>query len=71
MNLLEEASVIVAEHMDDILQCFKGDDSKITVLVRQPGLPERDFCMSNDDLAEVAAMVERRRAAGMNVTGSE
>lgn len=35
---------------------------KLTVLVRTPGNPTYDFMMTDDDLAEVSAMVERRRA---------
>ncbi|MDT6941912.1 hypothetical protein RI570_17555 [Brucella pseudogrignonensis] len=57
---LEDATHITAGAMDQILACFKSG-SKITVLVRTPGLPDRDFCMTDDNLSEVAEMIERRR----------
>ncbi len=59
---LEDATYITAEAMDAILKCFKSG-SKITVLVRTPGFPDRDFCMTDDSLPEVAQMIERRRQA--------
>jgi hypothetical protein len=59
---LQRAGEHVAHHMDKILEAFKAP-VKITVLVRSPGFPEQDFCMTDDDLAEVAEMVERRREA--------
>lgn len=71
MTDLDHVSQLVAEHMDEILALFKPG-KKITVLVRSPDNPEGDFCLSNDDLTEVAAMVARRLAAGaaiMEVTG--
>ncbi|MBK0024145.1 hypothetical protein IAE29_21935 [Ochrobactrum sp. S46] len=46
--------------MDEILSCFKPD-SKITVLVRSPRKPNSDFCLTNDELPEVAEMIKRRR----------
>lgn len=57
---LEDAKHITADAMDTILSCFKSG-SKITVLVRTPGFPERDFCMTDDSLSEVTAMIERRQ----------
>lgn len=59
---LQAAKESIAPLLDEILEHFKKP-AKITVLIRRPGLPEQDFCMTDDDLAEVAAMVERRRAA--------
>lgn len=60
---LDEATEVAAGAMDNILQCFKPG-MKITVLVRNPDNPEGDFCLTDDDMAEVALMVERRRAKG-------
>lgn len=62
MSRIEEVGYLIADHMDEILALFKPG-AKITVLVRAPGYPERDLCMTSDELPEVAAMIERRRAA--------
>lgn len=51
----------VQDNMDDILTNFKAG-AKITVLVRTPGKPTADFCLTSDTLDEVAAMIERRKA---------
>jgi hypothetical protein len=59
---LEEVGEMVADHMDTIHTYFKPG-VKVTVMVRVPGFPERDFMMTADDLTEVAAMVARRAAA--------
>lgn len=59
---LEDAKNITAGAMDTILGCFKSG-SKITVLVRTPGFPERDFCMTDDSFPEVIAMIARRQRA--------
>lgn len=48
--------------MDEILTNFKPG-AKITVLVRTPGKPNADFCLTSDDLEEVADMVKRRQKA--------
>lgn len=58
--LLQLAMERVQDNMDDILSNFKAD-AKITVLVRTPGKPTADFCMTSDTLDEVAAMIERRK----------
>lgn len=52
----------VSEHMDAILGCFKPG-CKITVLVRTPGYPDRDFMLTSDDPKEAIALIERRVAA--------
>lgn len=49
--------------MNEIKACFKPG-AKITVLVRAPGYPDRDFCMTDDQPGEIIAMMERRKAAG-------
>lgn len=57
---LEDVKHVTADAMDAILKCFKSG-SKITVFVRTPGFPDRDFCMTDDSLPDVAEMIERRR----------
>jgi len=58
-DLLQRVAEDVQDHMDAILKNFKLD-AKITVLVRFPGKPTADFCMTGDDLPAVADMVHRR-----------
>ena len=58
MSRLREVQGEVAEHMEQIQRLFK-EGAKITVLVRQPDKPEQDFLLTDDDLAEVGAMLER------------
>lgn len=62
---MTERLKIVAENvqdcMDEILSNFKPG-ALITVLVRRPGDPEQDFCMTSDDLTEVAIMVTRSQS---------
>lgn len=60
---VKRAQAFVADCMDDILSQFRPG-AKITVLIRRPGDPDQDFCMTSDDLAEVAAMIQRRKDAG-------
>ena len=66
-DLLQIVGERVQFNMDRILTNFKGD-VKITVLVRTPGKDTADFCMTNDDLAEVEKMVRRRRDAVSHAT---
>lgn len=63
MTRLEEIQNTVAGHMDDIKSMFKAE-AKITVLVRLPENPEADFLMTDDDLGEAVAALQRRQAAG-------
>ena len=63
MDALEDLQLDCQDCMDRILGHFKPG-RKITVLVRSPDQPTADFCMTNDDLAAVAEMVERRRSLG-------
>ncbi|MDR7232258.1 hypothetical protein J2X45_003364 [Caulobacter sp. BE264] len=60
---LEFAAEKIADHMDKILTHFKPG-SKITVLVRQPDNDQADFCLSNDDIAQALAALQRRLDAG-------
>lgn len=57
---VHEATQRVADCMDKILTNFK-EGAKITVLVRYPQKPNADFCLTDDDLDEVIAMVRRRK----------
>lgn len=59
-DILQRVCVRVQDSMDEILTNFSGE-AKITVLVRTPGKPTADFCMTSDDLDEVLAMVHRRK----------
>ncbi len=63
MSDLELVQRTVAGRMEQIVDCFKPG-VKITVLVRSPGFPNRDFLMTADDLDEVISAVDRRKAAG-------
>lgn len=68
MSQIAEMSESIAGLMDEILSHFKPG-TKITLLIRTHDKPEADFCMSNDDLTELPAMIERRLAAGQTVDG--
>jgi hypothetical protein len=59
--LLQHASQRIAGLMDEIVACFKPG-VKITVLVRTPDHPNRDFCMTDDNMDEAIAMLHRRKA---------
>lgn len=65
MGTIEDVSGIVAEHMDDILSCFKPG-ALITVLVRHPSHPggERDFVLTSDtiDGAITALQIRKRQS---------
>jgi hypothetical protein len=61
-DLLQEVTQEVAAHMEEIVSFFKPG-VKITVLVRTPDAPTRDFCMTDDDPDEVIAMMQRRKEA--------
>lgn len=66
MTPLDIARLEAGEHLDAVLQLFKPG-AKGTLLVRSPDGESQpgahDFVITNDDLAEVAAMIDRRRAA--------
>lgn len=49
----------IGVHMDEIVGLFKPG-AKITVIVRFPGLPDRDLIMSDDELEEVIVACRRR-----------
>lgn len=58
---VRDAAERVQNSMDEILSNFRAG-ALITVLVRTPDKPAADFCMTSDDLDEVIAMVNRRKA---------
>lgn len=60
MTVLDEVRDRVAQHMLEIVKLWKPG-AKITVIVRTPTNDRADFLMSDDDLAQVVALVERRR----------
>ena len=59
----------IQDHMDEILTNFKPG-AQITVLVRTPGKPTADFCLTSDDLSEVAAMIKRRQEAAASAASA-
>jgi hypothetical protein len=61
---MQAAMEIVAAHLDQIQSTvFKRSvGMKLTFIARDPKNPEGDFLMSEDDLSEVAALIERSKA---------
>jgi len=59
---LLEAQEQVSDYMDQIVACFKPG-VKITVMVRTPDFPGRDFMLTDDEFPEISAMLARRMAA--------
>lgn len=51
----------IAADMEDIVGMFKPG-ARIAVLVRLPGQPVSDFISTTDDIDELIAMLERRKA---------
>lgn len=45
--------------MNEIKLLFK-QPAKITVMVRRPGFPDQDFMMTDDNMNELRAMIDRR-----------
>lgn len=60
---LADVQEFVADRMDEIHTCFKPG-VRVTVIVRCPGFPDRDFLMTADEIPELAALLERRAAQG-------
>ena len=48
-EMIQRLGERVQENVDDILALFKPG-AKITVVVRHPGYPERDFMMTGDTI---------------------
>jgi hypothetical protein len=57
---LLEVREIISGHTDAILREFKPG-AKITVLARIPGNDDADMLLTNDDLEQVAAAIERSK----------
>jgi hypothetical protein len=58
---LEDVRELVADRMDEISTYFKPG-VKVTVIVRCPGFPSRDFMMTADEIPELEALLKRRHA---------
>lgn len=59
MNDLNFVADKAMDYMDKISKFFK-QPAEVTLIVRRPGFPEQDFMLTNDDLNEVIALVNRR-----------
>jgi len=59
---LSDVQDAVAGHMDEIATYFKKG-ALVTVIVRFPEFPTRDFIMTADKIEELTAMIERRAQA--------
>lgn len=59
---LARAERVVMNLMNDILAQFHVG-ARITVIVRRPGSDDQDFLITDDDLHQVTALIERRLAA--------
>lgn len=55
---VREAMAEVSAQLNQIALLFV-DGVKLTLLARTPGLPERDFLLTSDDLAEVKLAIDR------------
>jgi hypothetical protein len=63
---MERVRAHIAMHLDGMLEAFKPG-VKITVLVRTPGLPDRDFVMTDDTTDEAIDMLRRRAEADLTI----
>ena len=59
-EMIQRVGERVQENVDDILACFKPG-AKITVVVRHPGYPERDFVMTGDTLDGAIEALQRSK----------
>ena len=55
---VEEASF----HLDAVRDLFKPG-VKVSLMVRVPEYPDRDFMLTDDTLTDLRAMIDRREAA--------
>lgn len=62
---LRRTVAAVSTHMDAIRALFIPE-VRVTLIVRTPGFDGRDFMLSEDELDEVIALIERRRAGSTN-----
>lgn len=58
---LQRVGEICNRNLNEIAQYFKSE-VKLTLVVRTPGEPSRDFILTVDDLDEVAAACKRRKS---------
>ena len=69
MRLIDDVQDAVGAHMDAIRKRFKPG-VKLTVMVRSPGFPDRDFVMTDDEIPELVLMLSRRaEEVGTNPNG--
>jgi hypothetical protein len=59
---LQETAEQVQDHLEEIVRMFEPG-VKITVLVRTPDHPTRDFMMTDDTIRELRSMLDRREPA--------
>ncbi len=59
-EVVQRVGLLVQEHLDDILSLFKSG-AEITLVVRHPGYPERDFVMGSDTLDGAIEVLERSK----------
>ena len=57
---IQRLGELIQEHADDILALFKPG-AAITVVVRHPGYPERDFVMTSDTFDGAIEALERSK----------
>ena len=62
MSDLERVKYEASNHMDSIHRLFKPE-VRLTLIARTPGNDDTDFMLTDDDLSEVARLIERRKEA--------
>jgi pyoverdine/dityrosine biosynthesis protein Dit1 len=62
MTPLQNAQETCADYMERIVKLFKPG-AKITVIVRTPYHPDRDFVMTDDNITDAIDALTRRKAA--------
>lgn len=67
-DVLDRAQLNVSGHMDRILTNFRHG-AQITLVVCYPDIPDRDFVMTNGDLADARDAIQRRLDRGHEVGG--
>lgn len=59
MSQAQLVGLMVSNHMNEIVDYFV-EGAEVTVIVRIPGNDDADFMMTNDDLEQITALVQRR-----------
>lgn len=59
MSFPIDVALRIESHLNSIEKMFKPG-VKVTLMVRTPGLPDRDLVVTVDNLEEVKAMIDRR-----------